>query len=66
MPLYRKKEKRMKRKEGSLRDLWDNINHTIFILGGPEEESKKNIWKIFEKIIAKNFSNMGKEGVTHV
>ena len=33
------KEKRMKRNEGSLRDLWDNIKHTnIRIIGVPEEE----------------------------
>ena len=33
------KEKRMKRIEDSLRDLWDNIKHTnIRIIGVPEEE----------------------------
>ena len=33
------KEKRMKRIEESLRDLWDNIKHTnIRIIGVPEEE----------------------------
>ena len=36
------KEKRMKRIEDSLRDLWDNIKHTnIQIIGVPEEEEKK-------------------------
>ena len=36
------KEKRMKRSEDSLRDLWDNTEHTnIRILGVPEEEEKK-------------------------
>ena len=36
------KEKRMKRFENSLRDLWDNIKHTnIQIIGVPEEEEKK-------------------------
>ena len=31
------KEKRMKRNEDSLRDLWDNIKHTnIHIIGVPE------------------------------
>ena len=35
------KEKRMKRIEDSLRDLWDNIKHTnIRIIGVPEEEEK--------------------------
>ena len=36
------KEKRMKRIEDSLRDLWHNIKHTnIRIIGVPEEEEKK-------------------------
>ena len=36
------KEKRMKRIEDSLRDLWDNIKHTnIRIIGVPEEEEEK-------------------------
>ena len=36
------KEKRMKRTEDSLRDLWDNIKQTnIQIIGVPEEEEKK-------------------------
>ena len=36
------KEKRMKRIDDSLRDLWDNINCTnIRIIGVPEEEEKK-------------------------
>ena len=34
-------EKRMKRNEKSLRDLWDNIQHTnILIIWVPEEERK--------------------------
>ena len=36
------KEKRMKRIENNLRDLWDNIKHTnIQIIGVPEEKEKK-------------------------
>ena len=36
------KDKRMKRIEDSLRDLWDNIKRTnIRIIGVPEEEEKK-------------------------
>ena len=36
------KEKRMKRTEYHLRDLWDNIKHTsIQIIGVPEEEEEK-------------------------
>ena len=62
------KEKRMKRNEDSLRDLWDNIKHmNIQIIGVPEEEErKKGTGKIFEEIIVKNFPNMGKEIVDQV
>ena len=61
------KEKRMKRIENSLRDLWDNIKHTnIRIIGVPEEEKKKEPEKIFEEIIVKNFPNMGKEIVNQL
>ena len=36
------KEKRMKRNEDSLRDLWDNIKHNnICIIGVPEEEEER-------------------------
>ena len=62
------KEKRMKRIEDNLRDLWDNTKCTnIQITGIPEEEEKKK-WseKIFEEIIVKNFHNIGKEIVTQV
>ena len=57
------KEKRMKRIEDSLRDLWDNIKCTnIQIIGVPEEEEKKKrTEKIFEEIIVENFPNVGKE-----
>ena len=60
------KEKRMKRNEDSLRDLWDNIKHTnIWIIRVPEEEEKeKGSEKIFEEIIVENFPNMGKEIAT--
>ena len=37
----RKKEKRIKRNEDNLRDLWDNVKHpNIQIIGVPEEEDK--------------------------
>ena len=57
------KEKRMKRIEDSLRDLWDNIKFTnIRIIGVPEEEEKKKrSEKIFEESMVKKFSNMAKE-----
>ena len=62
------KEKRMKRIEDSLRDIWDNIKCTnIRIIGVPEEEEKKKgTEKIFEEIIVENFPNMGKEIVNQV
>ena len=62
------KEKRMKRNEDSLRDLWDNIkcNNTC-IIGVPEgEEREKGPEKIFEEIIVENFPDMGKEIATQV
>ena len=53
------KEKRMKRIEDSLTDLWDNIKHTnIRIIGVPEEEEKKKgPEEIFEEIRVENFPN---------
>ena len=59
-------EKRMKRNEDSLRDLWDNIKHTNnHIIGVPEGEVRETgREKIFEKIIAENFPSMGKEIVS--
>ena len=62
------KEKRMKRNEDSLRDLWDSIKHNnIHIIGAPEgEEREKGPEKIFEEIIVENFPNMGKEIATQV
>ena len=62
------KEKRIKRKEDRLRDLWDNIKCTnIRIIGVPEgEEREKGPEKILEEIIVENFPNMGKEIATQV
>ena len=62
------KEKRMKRIEDSLRDLWDNIKHTnIHIIWVPEgEEKEKGPEKIFEGIIAENCLKMGKETLIQV
>ena len=60
-------EKRMKRNEDSLRDLWDNIKCTnISIIGITEEEREKGPEKIFEEVIAKNFPNMGKEIINQI
>ena len=59
----RKKEKRIKRNEDNLRDLWDNVKRpNIRMTGVPEEEDKKKHHeKILEEIIVENFPKMGKE-----
>ena len=64
----RKKEKRIKRNEDNLRDLWDNVKcPNIRIIGVPEEEDKKkDNEKILEEIIVENFPKMGKEIITQV
>ena len=63
----RKKEKRIKRNEDNLRDLWDNVKHpNIQIIGVPEEDKKKDHEKILEEAIVKNFPDMGKEIATQV
>ena len=64
----RKKEKRIKRNEDNLRDLWDNVKHpNIQTIGVPEEEDKKKGHeKILEEIIVENFPKMGKEIATQV
>ena len=63
-----KKEKRMKRIEDSLRDLWENIklNNIQIICVPEEEEKKKGTEKIFEEIIVEILLNMGKEIVNKV
>ena len=56
----RKKEKRIKRNEDNLRDLWDNVKRpSIRIIGVPEEDKKKDHEKILEEIIVENFPKMG-------
>ena len=63
----RKKEKRIKRNEDNLRDLWDNVKHpNIQIIGVAEEDKKKGHEKLLEEIIAENFPKMGKEIATQV
>ena len=63
-----KKEKKIKRNEDNLRDLWDNVKcPNIQIIGVTEEEDKKRgNEKILEEIIAENFPKTGKEIVTQV
>ena len=63
----KKKEKRIKRNEDNLRDLWDNVKcPNIQIREVPEEDKKKDHEKILEEIIVENFPKMGKEIVTQV
>ena len=64
----KKKDKRIKRKQDSLRDLWDNIKHTnICIISVPEgEEREKGAENIFEDLIAKNFPNLRKQTAIQV
>ena len=45
-----KKEKRIKRNEGNIRDLCDNVKHpNIQIIGVPEEEDKKPMRKYLRR-----------------
>ena len=61
------RNKRIKRNEDNLRDLWDNVKcPNIRILGVPEEDKKKGHEKILEEIIVENFLKMGKEIVTQI
>ena len=64
----RKKEKRIKRNEDNLRDLWDNVKcPNIRIIGVPgEDDKKKGHEKILEEIIVENFPKMKKEIATQV
>ena len=59
----KRKEKRRKRTEESLRDTWDSINRAnIRILGVPEGgEKEKAPEKTAEEIITEIFPNIGKE-----
>ena len=62
-----KKEKRIKRNEDNLRNLWDNVKcSNVQIIGVPEEEDKKKGHEKILEIIVKNFPKMGKEIATQV
>ena len=59
----RKKEKRIKRNEDNLRDLWDNVKCPKFqIIGVPEEEDNyKGHEKILEEIIVETSLKWGRK-----
>ena len=61
------KQKRIKRNEDNLRDLWDNVKHpNIQIRGVPEEEDKKKDHEKILEIRVENFPKLGKEIITQV
>jgi len=64
----RKKEKWIKKNEGNLRDLQDNIKcYNIQIIRVSEEEDKKKDHeKILEETIVEDFPKMGEEIITQV
>ena len=46
----RKKEKRIKRNEDNLRDLWHNVKHpNIRIIGVPEEKTKRKAMRSYSR-----------------
>ena len=61
-----KRERRMKRKENNLRDLWDNVKHPDLQIIGVPEDKKKGHEKILEEIIVEKFPKMEKEIATQV
>ena len=64
----KKKEKRIKRNEDNLRDLWDYVKcPNIQIIEVPEEEDKKKDHeKILEEIIVENYPKIWKGIITQV
>ena len=62
----RKKEKRIKRNEKNLRDLWDNVKCPNIRIIGVQEDKKKGHEKIIEGIIVENVPKVGREIVTKV
>ena len=64
----KQREKKIKRNEDNLRDLWDNVKcPNIQTIGVPGEEDKqKGHEKILEDIIVENFPKMRKEIATQV
>ena len=61
-------EKRMRRNENRLADLWENIKCTnIHIIGVPEgEKRERELGKLSEDIIGENFPSVGKEIINQI
>ena len=58
----RKKEKRIKRNEDNLEDLWDNVKcPNIRIIGVPEEEDRNKGHEKIIEIIVEIFPKMGRK-----
>ena len=47
------KERRMKRNEDSLRDIWDNIKHTKIRIIRVQEEERKGLRKYWKRLYRK-------------
>ena len=57
-----KKQKRIKKCEERLRNLWDNLKHSnIWIIGVLEGEKQQEIENLFEQIMKENFPDQAKE-----
>ena len=64
-----KREKRLKRNEDSLRELWDNVKHTntwYYRIGDRRRREREGNRKNIQEIVAKHFPNMGKESLTQI
>lgn len=55
------KEKRLKRNEQSLRDLWDAVKWHMLVAVPEEEEKSKEAEKIFKEMMTENFPNLMKD-----
>ena len=57
-----RRKQNKKEKENNIQSLLDDIKHAnLRIIRLPEEEREKRIEKVFEEIMAENFSNLKKE-----
>ena len=60
-------QKRLRKNEEVLTELWDNMKwNNIHIIGIPEEEEEEGIENLFEKVMMENFPNLMREKVTQI